>query len=299
MNDIHQEDANAQNNEPVESQTTQVEVDIDDNTNQETQQETAVEETRSEQEETGQEESATESVDVDVEVDIEATNDTIPKARFNEIYYQNKQREREIEQLKAQMASQSQQPVEAPEVAAPPPVNKPTLEQYDYDEAVFQEALVDWKLDQRDIVAKQAVAQKEVQTKVDTFRDAQVAYAEKNKNYEDLTNQAVSAGIVFNDSVAEVIMESEVGVKVHHHLLANPSKIDELNRMTPMKQMRELISIENKFTQKKATPAKKAAAVINPVTGTSSAAGAKSLDQAGKMSPADYYKMRMKELNGK
>ena len=213
----------------------------------------------------------------------------VPLERLNTEIYKRKAIERQVEELRNQ---QQQQQVEQQTIQTAT-TNKPTLESCEYDEAKFAESLMDWKLDARDQVAKNQQAQQAQQKIVGGYKVKQEEYSAKNPAYQQLAWQADQAGIKFSDDVAEGIMTSDVGVKVHHHLLANPQRLEEINSMAPVARMREIFKLEQKFTAK-AAPVKKAAAIISTVQGGTSGGGQNMTnEQMGAMDAKSYYEMRM------
>ena len=213
----------------------------------------------------------------------------VPLDRLNAEIYKKKALERQLEEIKAQ---QDQQQV-AQRTIQQAEAGKPTLESAGYDEAKFAEQLMDWKLDQRDQIAKNQKAQQAQQKMVGSYRSRQEEYSAKNPNYHQLAYQADQAGIKFSDDVAEAIMTGDAGVKVHHHLLSNPARIEEINAMSPVARMREIFKLEQKFGDKPAT-VKKVAGTISPVAGgTTGGAQSMNNEQMGSLSPSAYYEMRM------
>lgn len=215
--------------------------------------------------------------------------DSVPYSRFREIYYKSKQAERELEQIRTQQAQQEQQP-QAPE-------NKPKLEDFDYDEGRFTEALVDWSMSQRDQQAQVQAQQAEVQKKVEGFRQKQTDYQLNNADYQQLCDIADRTGVQFQPHVAEMIFSSDKGLELHHHLLANPEILERVNSVDQVSALRELVNLEGKFK----APAKKqtqAPPPIQPVQG-GGVDTAKSREQLGKMSPQEYYAHMMAQRKAK
>lgn len=213
------------------------------------------------------------------------TPQSVPYSRFNEVYYQKKRAEKELEQLRAQQ--QAQQPKIDDS-------NKPKLADFDYDEEKFNDALLDWKLEQRDKIASQRQQMAEQEKKFTGFRTKQEAYIQKNPGYAQLAHQADAAGIEFNEALANMIMGSEAGVQIHHHLLSNPAKLEQLNRADPMAAMREIVRLESNFGRQKPKPISKTPDPIS--TSQGGAVDSKpSNERLAKMSPSEYYEYRMSQ----
>jgi len=218
------------------------------------------------------------------------TPQTVPYARFNEVYYQKKQAEKELEALRAQQQQQAPQPQEDS--------TKPRLEQFDYDEEKFHDALMDWKLEQRERRTRQQQQQAQQQQQYQEFGLKQQRYMQKNPSYQQLAMQADRAGVQFNESLVEMIMTSDVGVQLHHHLLSNPDKLERLNNGNSLANMRELMRLEQTFSKQKPKPVSKAPEPITP-TGGGARDSKPTNERLGKMSPQEYYEYRMAQKNRK
>lgn len=213
---------------------------------------------------------------------------SVPYSRFNEVYYQKKQAEKELQALREEQAKQ----------APPPQANDPTkpkLEQFDYDEEKFNDALLDWKLEQRDQQARIQQQQQEQQQKYGDFRKKQERYIDKNPNYQQLAMQADAAGVQFNDNLADMILNSEAGVQIHHHLLANPDKLERLNVQSPLQAMREVVRLEQSFTKAKPKPVSRTPDPIKPGGHGGATTTKPTNERLAKMTPDEYYQYRMSQ----
>lgn len=237
-------------------------------------------ESRTQSAEAGETPATVESLTLESE---DETPQSVPYSRFNEVYYQKKRAEKELEQLRAQQHAQQPKIDDS---------NKPKLADFDYDEEKFNDALLDWKLEQRDKIARQRQHMAEQEKKFTGFRTKQEAYIQKNPGYAQLAHQADAAGIEFNEALANMIMGSETGVQIHHHLLSNPAKLEQLNRADPMTAMREIVRLEANFNRQKPKPISK---TPDPITTSQGGAAdpKPSNERLAKMSPAEYYEYRM------
>lgn len=133
--------------------------------------------------------------------------------------------------------------------AAPVVSNKPTLDQFDYDQEAYLEALTDWKIETRR--AAEVRASEEAKA-----REAQAERArtvsERLDKY-DAENPGAKAAIlamprsVFPDHVAEYAAESEHGIKIAHHLASNPEVASHIASLPPNRALVELGKIEARF----------------------------------------------------
>lgn len=214
---------------------------------------------------------------------------SVPYSRFNEVYYQKKKAEKELAEMRERQAQTA--PVSVDES------NKPRLEQFDYDEEKYNDALLDWKLEQRDKQNNARQQQAQQQQKFHDFGMKQQRYMQKNPQYQQLAAQADAAGVQFNEPLVEMILNSDTGVQIHHHLLSNPDKLERLNSGNPLAAMRELVRLENTFSKQKPKPVTKAPDPITP-SGGGARDSKPGNDRLGKMSPQEYYEYRMNQKKG-
>lgn len=208
---------------------------------------------------------------------------TVPMDRFREVYFKRREAERQLEELKA--ANQQTQVDQAQ-----PGQDKPTREQFDYDDDAYFEALTDWKIEQREKASQVRQAQTQQQKQISEFKNKQADYVMKHPEYQQLCDLADRTGVQFSNEMAEVIFQSDKGMQIHHHLLANPDKLDDIMGKSPVQQVRELVNLESNFRQPKSVT--KAPPPIKPVSAGSTET-TKSQDQLSRMSPQEYYDYQM------
>ena len=126
-----------------------------------------------------------------------------------------------------------------------------TLEDFDYDEGALEQARIDRAVAKgikADREKREGVKQQQAQSKkLDTFADRQMEYFKDNPTYEEANKTAAEQGTQFNDDVTELVVTSENGPALHHHLLDNPAEVDRLNALTPTEAAREIGKLEAKI----------------------------------------------------
>lgn len=117
--------------------------------------------------------------------------------------------------------------------AATAPEGKPTLEQFDYDDAAFQEALIDWRF-QENFKATQTAAQKAQAEQIANERDArfdqaEVKYATDHPEYiQDINNLPR-----FQPDTLNVLRTQDNGPELVHYLGKNPEIADQIAKLDP------------------------------------------------------------------
>jgi hypothetical protein len=229
----------------------------------------------------------------------ESNAEVIPKKRFNKVYYQKNQAERERDEAKKendalrQQLESKQQPNHVERVAVDK--GEPTLEDFDYDDTAYQSALIDHKVEQRFAQQKrnsdERSAKNQRQVALDSFNDKAAAYIAANQDYEELNNLAENVSL--SETVQEAIISSDNGPQLHHHLLDNPNEIDRINSLTPIRAAIEIGKLEMKLsipTSKKVTQAP------NPpnigVTGGNASGDPR---YNANLSPEEYYAASMRK----
>ncbi|MGX9958530.1 hypothetical protein ACW0US_07090 [Xanthomonas euvesicatoria] len=207
-------------------------------------------------------------------------------------------RRAEAAERRAQELEQQRQPQAASKDPAQSD-SRPTLEQFNYDQDAYLEALTDWrvnqKLSERD---SQQQAQQKQRQEQERQREFQARLASFEAENPGKWGAAAKAPINFTEPMLEVIASSEVGPHIAVYLSENLDRADEISRMTPYAQAAALGRIEAAMSAPVTAPVrqptpKTVTKAPPPVTTLSgSPAVVKSLDD---MSMAEYDAQRRKE----
>ena len=181
--------------------------------------------------------------------------------------------ERLLEQLIQRNQAASPQTPPGPPGTAPqgaPPVQDfpptrpaPTREQYDFDEERYLQAMVDWRLEQREAAERRRREADEQQRAAQQFQAefatrAQRIMAEGRERYPDF-EAAVSAvpGDIFDLPTALAISETEYPVEIAYHLAKNLDEAKRIASLPPIKKAVELGKLEARIANaaKKTTQA--------------------------------------------
>lgn len=197
------------------------------------------------------------------------------KKRISRLTWEKHEAERqaraEAEALRAELEAlkKAQPQVESP---------KPTMAQFDYDEEKYSEALVDWKVEQKlKGYQPQAAPDPKLadeQAQAEAWRQKAVKYAESNPEYIELVQQRSNA--LTSQSVAAYVASSEVGTKLHHHLLDNFSELVRIQQLPEWQQGAELAKIEAGLTRVKTKAKSKAPEPVKPLQGAATTSPASS-----------------------
>ena len=188
------------------------------------------------------------------------------------------------------MAQQQQQ--------ANSPEGKPVRENYQSD-AEFNEALVDWRVEQKLSTVKQEMEQSQRQNAV--LNDWQKKVAGAKETYEDYDDVLATADdIQLTGPVQEAIMDSEYGPDIAYYMARHPEDAMRIVNLSPTAAVREIGRIEavigmeekGKKPASRATPAPKP---INPPK-TAGSGGHRDVDS---MSPAEYVAYRNDQIHRK
>jgi len=211
---------------------------------------------------------------------------TVPLDRFNRIYAQDKAKDRRIAELEAQIK---------PEVKP-----EPTLEAFDYDEARHQEAMIAFKaekiVDERMAAnaqqAKQNTADNEWQQKISEYGGKYAEYSKEHPEFANLTTQYQN--VEFPNVVKNALFNADSGVKLHHHILENPTILLEVDSMTNDQAVAHLAKLDARLSIGPIVSKSKAPPPIEPLKGNSGS----SMDlqtAATKLSSEEYYKLTQEQ----
>jgi len=144
---------------------------------------------------------------------------------------------RENEELKRLIAGQPVAPQDKPsEPAKPAAAGKPKLEDFKTLEE-YQEALTDWKLDERERLQKEAqarTAQEEaVRTEQQNWDAKQKAARKAHADYDDLIDTVTipaGPGVL---AARQAMLEDEHGAELLYHLAKNPKELERIAGLSP------------------------------------------------------------------
>lgn len=177
--------------------------------------------------------------------------------RINELT-REKHEERRRAEYAEQVARELQQQLAAVQKApAKVSTGKPTLEQFDYDQEAYFEALADWKAQER-LTEFRASIESDQRAKQQAERQTefQKRIAELEKDVPGAWQEVISAPISTTETMLEVIGDSKIGPRIAYYLTQNLDEADEISRMTPARQAAALGRIEERL-QAKPKPAPK------------------------------------------
>jgi vacuolar-type H+-ATPase subunit I/STV1 len=187
---------------------------------------------------------------------------TVPEDRFKQVYAQKKQQERKIAELEQQLQN-NQAPIKQDTKA-------PSLEDFDYDQEKFNAASVDYQVEQqfkkRDKQASEQKQQKKQNDLLSAFDKKEAAYHAENEDYQKAIDEVGNVG--YNETINNVLLNSENGAKLDHYLLRHPEEIQNLSSMNPIQQTMYLGKLEGELTKQKSIKQSKAPEPIETVKGT-------------------------------
>lgn len=157
--------------------------------------------------------------------------------RINELTrekYEAIRRAEAAERRVQEMEQKPQTPAGAKPAPTTPTEGKPTLEQYNFDQEAYLDALADWRVTQR---LTERESQQQERQKQDQDRQRQAQFQERLTKFEAENpgkwEAATKAPINFTDAMLEVIASSDVGPHIASYLADNLDRADEISRMPP------------------------------------------------------------------
>ena len=173
--------------------------------------------------------------------------------------------ERENERLRAEQVVSSE------------PTERPKEEDYE-DYSLYEDALMDWRIDQKEIKRNTAAKERSSVTEArQRSEDFEARADEFRKGAEDYNEVAMTPEMVHfyrtdGKNLVEIIEGSPKGPEIAYYLGENPEVAISLSRMSSLAAAREIGAIESKMSK---TPAKKnvskAPTPINPTAAAGSA----------------------------
>lgn len=243
-----------------------------------------------------EEESSVEETEVSEETPEEPAEPAAPpkargvQKRLDELTREKYEARREAEYWREMAMRQSPK---GEEKSTPTERPKPTLEQYDYDQDKYVDALTDWKIEQ---YQKQQQALSEQMRQQEQQEKAQRSFEERRAKavsdgvakYGDFEEKVLSLpGHLMNQEVVMALLETDSPADVAYYLGNHLAEAERIASLPAWKKAVEIGKIEVRLAAKKVTPPSAAPPPIKPV-GTSSAAN---LDPE-KLSTAEWIRLR-------
>lgn len=154
-------------------------------------------------------------------------------------------------------ASQQPEPVRAPE-PKPEPVKLPQLADFQYDEAAYQAALLDYATKQAEQVVERRLSEREAayaeQKRLSTFQERQQAFAKAVPDFEDRVMRDPTLPIT--PAMRDVIVDSDAGPEIAYWLATNREQAERIASLPPHLAALEMGRVEGRLQAQKETARK-------------------------------------------
>lgn len=162
----------------------------------------------------------------------------------------------EIEELKRQVTGESVKPPQDKPSEPAQAAGKPKLEDFQTLEE-YQEALTDWKLDERERLQKESQART---AQEDAVRTEQEKWAVKEKaarkahdDYDDLIDTVVIPAGPGVRAARQAMLEDEHGAELLYHLAKHPDELQRIAALSPASAVLAIGKLSAKFDTPPAT----------------------------------------------
>ena len=150
--------------------------------------------------------------------------------------------EAEVQRLRAQANPGA---ADAADTTAKAPEGKPTLEQFDYDQERFLDALSDWKVDQKLQAADQRRVESEkaktAAEKADEWAEREQAFIATTPDYVEVAHHAP---INYSETMLDFLKDSDVGPQIAYHLGSHLDEAKAIEQLSPTSQAAALARLE-------------------------------------------------------
>lgn len=133
---------------------------------------------------------------------------------------------------------------------------RPTLEDFDFDQERYLEALADWRIEERERAKVQKVeqekAQQTVQERIAALQSKEAEFAKAHPDYEGV---AKAPHVPITREMADTMLENpDTAPAIAYYLGQNLEEAREISQMSPLAQARAIGRIEAKLTTPQTTP---------------------------------------------
>jgi len=158
---------------------------------------------------------------------------------------------KENEELKRRMAGQPAPPQDKPsEPAQPAAAGKPKLENFRTLEE-YQEALTEYKLDERERTRREAdartAAEQAVRTEREKWAKKQTAARKAHDDYDDLIETVVIPAGPGVMATRQAILEDDHGAELLYYLAKNPKELERIAGLSPASAVLAIGKLSAKF----------------------------------------------------
>jgi hypothetical protein len=159
--------------------------------------------------------------------------------------------QREIDELRQKLEQKPPAAEEPGQKPKAPPDGKPKLEDFSTLEE-YQEALTDWKLDERERKRQAADAEREAREaheKIQAAWSKQVKAAAKvHEDYDDVIDSVKAPEGPGVEAARLAMLEDENGAEILYHLGKHPADLKRIAALSPVSAVREIGKLSAKFT---------------------------------------------------
>jgi hypothetical protein len=215
--------------------------------------------------------------------------------RINEITKARREAERERDFWRMQAQQKAQ---EAPSAVQ---LQKPTLDQFDYDQEAYLEALADWKV-QTTIAKTMADHEKAQSSQANQQSDREFAMREYEVEGEfpDYRQKVYANDVPITDTMAQAIRTDENGARVAYFLATYKDIAYRVANLSPREQFLAIGEISEKISQAKASEGQQRPVTNAPAPVPSvSSRGSVVNKNPDKMSTDEFMAWRNKQLQNR
>lgn len=149
------------------------------------------------------------------------------------------------------------------------PQGKPTLEQFEFDQEKYLEALAEWKLTEREKANEKAQKEKAEADKkakrTQAFSERALKYAEGKENLRSLVEISSDPSLPITEAMGEAILDSDDGPALLHYLDANRVEAARIAQLSPYQAALALGRIGAKLAAPPPEPEPQITAAPKPV----------------------------------
>lgn len=237
---------------------------------------------------------AEDEVDGEGEESSDSTKRSKVQKRIDEITKARREaeRERDFWRLQAQQR----------EMQSQPQINlqRPTLDQYDYDQEAYLEALADYKVQEKLVEqfhASQRLQQQQSASQQDVeFKQREYEVASE---FPDYHQKVYANDVPITDTMAQAIRSDENGARVAYFLATYKDIAHRVSQLTPREQFLAIGDISEKISQAQSSEGLKPSRVSNapPPAQTLSGRGSVVNKSPDKMTTEEFMAWRNRQLS--
>lgn len=175
-----------------------------------------------------------------------AKRKTGAEKRIDELTAKRRQAERDADYWRNEAMKRGGEPPAKPDEKTPETLTRPKPEESQYETFdKYNEALVDWKIEQKEVGREAARSKTDQQERSAKFQEKLNEGFEKHEDFREI---ALNPNVPINQNMVDALFDSDHAADIAYHLGQNPQEARRIASLSPIAAAREIGKLEARFS---------------------------------------------------